>query len=142
MGLNPIDIESKAREYIGTPWHHRGRKKGVGVDCVGLLVCVYRELGVEVFDLVEYSLSDHFSLLIKEVLKHGRLVKSEDSPVAGDIVIFRGRDMHNHCGIHTSAGTFIHSYSSPAVMQVMESKYTPYWLSRVHSYIRSKEVQL
>lgn len=34
-----------ARRYIGTPYHHQGRLHGVGVDCVGLLICVARELG-------------------------------------------------------------------------------------------------
>lgn len=39
-------IVSAARGYLGTPWRHQGRVKGHGVDCVGLVVCVCRELGV------------------------------------------------------------------------------------------------
>lgn len=34
-----------ARGYLGTPFHHQGRRGGVGMDCVGLVICVARELG-------------------------------------------------------------------------------------------------
>lgn len=38
------DAVRVARSYIGTPFHHMGRRPGVGLDCAGLLVCVAREL--------------------------------------------------------------------------------------------------
>lgn len=38
-------IVQTAREYLGTPYHHQGRVKGHGIDCVGLIVCVARECG-------------------------------------------------------------------------------------------------
>lgn len=39
-----VDI---ARSYLGTPYHHQGRVKGPsgGVDCVGLMILVAREIG-------------------------------------------------------------------------------------------------
>ena len=40
-----------ARDYLGTPYHHQARLKGHGIDCVGLVVCVARELGVLPFDV-------------------------------------------------------------------------------------------
>lgn len=39
-------VVAVAREYLGTPFHHQGRVKGVGVDCVGLVMCVARDLGI------------------------------------------------------------------------------------------------
>jgi NlpC/P60 family putative phage cell wall peptidase len=30
---------AEARTWIGTPYHHQARVKGVGVDCVGLVIC-------------------------------------------------------------------------------------------------------
>lgn len=34
-----------ARAWIDTPYAHQGRVKGVGVDCVGLLIGVAKDLG-------------------------------------------------------------------------------------------------
>lgn len=35
-----------AREWLGTPYHHRGRIKGIGVDCGQLIAGVFEEAGL------------------------------------------------------------------------------------------------
>lgn len=40
--MNAVEV---ARSYIGTPYRHQGRKQGVGVDCLGLLILVARAVG-------------------------------------------------------------------------------------------------
>jgi cell wall-associated NlpC family hydrolase len=35
-----------AQSWLGTPFQHQGRLKGIGVDCIGLVLEVYREAGV------------------------------------------------------------------------------------------------
>jgi cell wall-associated NlpC family hydrolase len=40
------DIVAAARGWLGTPFHHQARIKGVGVDCVGLLIGLAREFGM------------------------------------------------------------------------------------------------
>ncbi len=44
MKLNKI-VE-KSREWIGTPFHEQGRQKGIGCDCVGLILGIAKEIGV------------------------------------------------------------------------------------------------
>ena len=34
------DVVAEARRWLGTPWRHQARLRGVGVDCGGLVVCV------------------------------------------------------------------------------------------------------
>lgn len=41
-------IVAEAREWIGTPYMHQARLKGIGVDCVGLPIGVCRALGLDV----------------------------------------------------------------------------------------------
>lgn len=40
MSDQPYRIVAEARSWIGTPFAHQGRKKGQGVDCLGLLIGV------------------------------------------------------------------------------------------------------
>jgi len=40
-------IVSVARAAVGTPWRHQRRVAGLGLDCIGLLVHVARELDLE-----------------------------------------------------------------------------------------------
>jgi cell wall-associated NlpC family hydrolase len=40
-----MNAATVARQWIGTPYHHQGRLPGVGLDCIGLLICAARELG-------------------------------------------------------------------------------------------------
>ena len=40
------DVVAAALAWTDTPFHHQARLKGVGVDCVGLVIGVARELGL------------------------------------------------------------------------------------------------
>jgi hypothetical protein len=50
-------VATQARAWIGTPFAHQHRARGVGVDCVGLVIGVARELGLvpSCFDVTGYG---------------------------------------------------------------------------------------
>lgn len=52
-----LDVVAKAREWLGTPFQHQQRSKGLAVDCAGLLIGVARELGLVApdFDVSGYA---------------------------------------------------------------------------------------
>ena len=126
-------IVEKAREYIGTRWTHKGRIKGVGVDCVGLVSCVYAELGFEVNDNLEYSSGDEIELTLSALRSHGVQRDKPEDMVAGDVVVFRNTEhaltqpMLNHVGIVTGEGSFIHAWSTPSAMRVVETPFNEFW---------------
>lgn len=122
-----LTIADKAREFIGTPWHHAARLKGVGIDCIGLCVEVIRELGVEVEDILNYSQGDEFDRLIENLSKYCDEVPLGDL-WPGDCLVFRGRGILNHVGIFGGAGTFIHAYRAPSVGRVVEQPLDDKWL--------------
>lgn len=39
-------VVAEARTWLGTPWLHQHRVKGHGIDCIGLIICVARDLGL------------------------------------------------------------------------------------------------
>ena len=48
-------IVSAARRWIGTPFHHRASVHGVGCDCLGLVIGVWREVGGPAVDVPVYA---------------------------------------------------------------------------------------
>lgn len=104
-------IVDTAREYLGTPFHHQGRLKGVGVDCIGLLVGVAREMGLFVHDNTEYSRRPDGRTLLAELRKVLDEIPVEDAK-PGDILVFwfQRRTRHpQHVGIKSEVG-IIHTY--------------------------------
>lgn len=124
-----------ARGYLGTPWFHRGRVKNVGVDCVGLLVCVARDLGHSVEDHCDYSRMDEIAVMIRELNTYCEEVSN---PSFGDIVVFRDSRMRNHCGILTENG-IIHANNSSVVQSVVETQIPTNW--PIHRTYKFKGIQ-
>jgi cell wall-associated NlpC family hydrolase len=53
-------LVAEAKTWLGTPWHHRARVKGVGVDCAQFLIGVYAGAGlIEGFDTGDYPRDWH-----------------------------------------------------------------------------------
>jgi cell wall-associated NlpC family hydrolase len=105
-------VVSIARSYIGTPYHHMGRIKGVGVDCATLLVLTYVEAGIiQPFDLPFYSPQWHLNRgaesYLEQVIKRAREI---DTPLPGDVVVFRYGRTFSHGGVVTQWPNIVHAY--------------------------------
>jgi cell wall-associated NlpC family hydrolase len=99
--IQRADIVATARSYIGTPYLHQGRVKGPrgGVDCVGLGVCVARDLGIkpEGWDITGYRrLPDGFSLMhhLRE-----NMAAEVAEVLPGDLVVLAYDAFPHHVGI-------------------------------------------
>jgi cell wall-associated NlpC family hydrolase len=97
-------IINAARQWIGTPFHHQGRKRGVGCDCLGLIVGVANELGLLTKNSRPFSKYDqhnyHFQFDSHLLAKNLRLhLISNQKLVAGNIALFTFKKHHNHLGI-------------------------------------------
>lgn len=134
MNVTGKQLVEKAREYLGTPFHHQGRCKGIGVDCAGLIVCSARELGIDVVDSPTYSrLPDGRTLqaCIERCMVEVPLEQARD----GDMLVFRMVRYPSHVGLKTDKG-FIHTYSG--VGRVVEHGYVEPWVSRTVAAYRFK----
>lgn len=134
-------IVKAAREYIGTPWHHSARLKGVGIDCIGLLYCTAKDVGIEVVDYPNYGRSDEFKRMVTHIKKYCVRINRKDEWEEGDIIVFRGRMMLNHCAIYSGEGNMIHAYDGANINAVVEQPLNDNWRDRIHSIYRySSEV--
>lgn len=99
-------VVALARQYLGTPWMHQGRVKGHGVDCVGLLVCIAREIGYvsQDWDITGYSRIPDGVRLMHHLSDNLRKIdKAEMQP--GDFVCVAFEKHPQHVGI---IGDYVH----------------------------------
>lgn len=52
--VTPEHVVAAARGYLDVRWRHQGRTRA-GLDCIGLVVCVARELGLSSADAAGYG---------------------------------------------------------------------------------------
>lgn len=93
-------IVQVARGYVGTPFHHRGRLPGIGLDCAGVAVCLGRELGLlpADFDVPAYNETPAGWEVLLWCDQHLRAVPRE-AMQPGDVLVTISDKYPEHVGI-------------------------------------------
>jgi NlpC/P60 family putative phage cell wall peptidase len=127
-------VVAEALAWLGTPYRHQGRKRGVGCDCLGLVLGVWRAVyGVAPEQPGPYA-SDWAEAAGEERLLTGvRRIFAEKSfreMSAGDLLVFRWRPHlpAKHAGIIVGPDRFVHAYEGTAVTL---SALVPQWRKRI-----------
>jgi cell wall-associated NlpC family hydrolase len=96
-------VVAEAMTWLGTPWRHRGRVKGAGVDCAQFVIGVYAAAGViEDFDTGEYPRDWHIHRDEERFLSFApRFAREIDEAAVGpgDMVLFRIGRVYSHAAI-------------------------------------------
>ena len=112
----------EAEQWLGTPYRYGGSEKGVGTDCSGLTMEVYRRVtGIKIPR--NSAEQQRFCVPLKR-----------DNLRAGDLVFFssaKGRGGVSHVGIYVDEGVFVHASSSRGVIASNLSE--NYYDSHFHS---------
>lgn len=116
------EVVEQARTWLGTPWQHQGRRKGLGVDCAGLIIGVAAELGLSPrgapgtrFDMTGYAaIPDGIMLrqVCHETLDPGPPRRSSEP---GVVLLLRMVRSPQHLAIVAGGEdkfTMIHSYAN------------------------------
>lgn len=120
-----MEIVSIARRWLGTPFHHQARLEGVGVDCVGLVICIARELGAVAkdWDVKGYGrVPDGVQLMRHLDDRLDAITQEEMRP--GDVVLVAFDSHPQHVGIvgdYTHGGLSI-IHASGAHGRVLETR--------------------
>ncbi len=106
-------IVAEAKSWLGTPWRHRGRLRGVGVDCAQFVLKVYANAGlIDDFDTGEYPRDWHIhrdeERFLTFVPRFAREIP-RDEVDAGDLVIFRIGRVFSHAAIVVGWPVGIHA---------------------------------
>jgi hypothetical protein len=138
------DIVAAARGWLGTRFHHQGRLKKTathkgGVDCLGLLVGIARELDLRYTDgtlLAELDRTDYTYFpdtnYLQQQLERVLCYVPLEGMAPGHVALVRIEQFPQHMAIISDlAGGFgfIHSYA-PA-RAVVEHTLDEYWRNRI-----------
>lgn len=123
-----------AESWIGTPYRHQASRKGVGCDCLGLMLGIWRELyGDEPRFRRDYS-ADWAETARGEPMLDALRVRCEelesDAMRPGDILAFRWQagTAAKHLALISPENRIIHAYEGHAVTA---SSFVPSWRRRV-----------
>lgn len=123
---NRDQIVDEARKWIGTPWKHQGRTKS-GLDCLGLVVNVAKELNLSEADEKTYSRRPDGGELIKRFKKEMQQISLNDIQ-AGDVILFADTAYPCHVAIVSlKHGEFHIIHAHATRRQVLEERYAYEW---------------
>lgn len=116
-----LAVIEEARRWLRTPYHHMGRVKGAGTDCLMLLAEVYQAAGViphiEVpFYPPDWNLHRNAERYLEGVMRYGREIAAPPQP--GDVAVFKFGRCFAHGGIVASWPLLIHAWWDAGVVYV------------------------
>ena len=117
-------VAAEARSWLGTPYHHHGRVRGVGVDCAQLLAAVYEAVGlVSHQELGNYPPQWHLhrgaERFLEELQRCG--ARPVQAPAVGDVGVWRYGRAFSHGGVVVGQGAggvplIVHAYIQRGVV--------------------------
>jgi cell wall-associated NlpC family hydrolase len=115
---------------LGTPFHHQGRKAGVGLDCIGLVIIGANAAGVAVRDRRDYGRRPDGVSLVQALREHGACeVENRQDVKRGDILLFRYDGQPQHVALALGPDEMIHSFAPAG--KVVQSAIGEYWRRRL-----------
>lgn len=138
--MNDRAIADAAIACVGTPWHHQGRVRGVGCDCVGLGIIAGKAVGLEVVDFLQYAEDPDPAVLLSYLEKN--CVKQEQSslqncPTGYGLLFWMSSTKEpKHFAIKTDKGMVHALRRRSGDGCVRNDRITKFFSSRLHSIWR------
>ncbi len=128
-----------AKTWLNTPFVHKARVKGAGVDCAHLLIAIFEEGRFGFWDEIPHYFPD-FMLHLREEIYLNEILKvaeKTNNPLPGDIVAFKFGRIVSHAGILIEKNRMIHAFNQ-AEKVVETDLNNPFWKSRLVGYYTLK----
>lgn len=106
------NVVDEALTWLGTPFHHEARVKGIGADCVGVVLGIAVNVGIRVMDREHYPAYPIHGIFCEAVDSQTNAVDLIDV-LPGDLMKFKwGRDPQ-HLAIIVSVNPvkIVHAYA-------------------------------
>lgn len=121
-----------ARSYLDVPFRHRGRSRR-GVDCIGLLVLAFADIGRTVIDRQAYGRTPEADRLREALIEEFGQPIPKDQLQVGDIVTMQWHGRPQHVGLLTDypLGGLALLHADSGFKRVVEHRLAPPWTRRI-----------
>ena len=126
------------KRYLGVPYQHQGRSMQ-GLDCYGLIIAIYADLGIKLFD-IEEEYTPEWSWQNKNYFLENAYKDWEEVSKARlfDVVTFKnGKGVMNHAVVMLDGNRFINSCKAGTVVCRLSDQI---WQKRFYGFYRQKGV--
>lgn len=130
------ELTAAALSMVGTPFHAQGRLPGVGLDCIGVVVCVAKACGIPVQDKAAYPMRPNGEL--REHLNK-QMVRVRDEPQEGDVLLMSFAGEPHHVAMMIDGGRIVHAYAT--VRKCVVQSFTDHWRAKVRAAYRFPGVE-
>jgi len=120
------------KKYIGCKYTPHGRDSKEGLDCYGLAICIYKDMGITLPDPVYADTETETNKRIMESLESTIPNIRLGKPEPGCIIEFNVLGEPSHIGIYLGGNDFIHASRTTGV--VVDKLFR--WQKRVKGYYR------
>lgn len=136
-------IVAEARTWLKTPWRHRQRCRGAGVDCAQFLVGVFSALGyVPAVDLGYYPADWHLHndepRFLDVLAEYADELPEGTIPLPGDVAMFRYGRHAAHGSIVVAWPLIIHAYRNQRMVTISDAVADQSLAARLDSLWRLK----
>jgi cell wall-associated NlpC family hydrolase len=128
---------AKARAFVGVPYRHQGRTPA-GLDCIGLVVLVARELGLADYTPPPYRPTPDPAVLIGEVdreLERIPITRARE----GDVLVMKWSTEPQHFALLVDGLRIVHSYMQ--ARRVVEHRLDEQWYGRICRAYRFRGIE-
>lgn len=117
-------VVAEAESWLGTPYHHMARLKGVGCDCLTLLAAVYHSAEVIPAIDISYYPPDWHLHRSDERYMDGLLAYAREvaAPEPGDAALFKFGRCFAHGAVIVEWPRLIHAWNGLGVVRADASK--------------------
>jgi cell wall-associated NlpC family hydrolase len=120
------------RKYLGCKYAPHGRDPEKGLDCYGLAICIFRDVGIDLPDPVYADTEIETNKRIMESLESTIPNIKLSKPEPGCVIEFNVLGEPSHIGIFLGGNDFIHASRTTGV--VVEKLFN--WQKRVKGFYR------
>lgn len=133
------DIIKEVYKYLDVPYLHQGRNADVGLDCIGLGICVFQHFDIPIIDLKAYGSSPDGVTLLEAIDKNLNRIPATEV-LDGDLYVFwvRAKGFAQHIGFK-HADKMVHTYSGSG--RVVSHVINGFWKKRIMCGYRFKNAE-
>jgi len=121
------------KRYLGVPYKLHGRGM-TGIDCYGLIISIYKEIGIELLDIENYPQDWALKGGNYFIENYHKQWEQVDVPKLFDVIgLKNNRGLFNHAGVILDSEKFIHTSKAGTVVARIAD-----WKVKISGFYRNK----